>query len=926
MNWLSSLNLFSKSRPAAAAASGTAAPNYTASEAAINEVCQKIIDNTYSSDHESATNLEARWDALKNKGAISPKLSKKIAEAANKLQGTISSQIITNIRDLRFQKICELLASKPSSLTADELNAYGDELDVYWQSKAGTTHDQIGSPLTHDIQIAAGHARDLYLKLSSRPPENPHLKYLNRLNFELISDRSDLSETSKDYAVAKLEFTNFWNALLRQNKGKVPEFLIGKPSRIHDVAKKLKLTQIISKLEGTQRAPSASASPSPSPSRSPLPLPAAPDSPPPMAGAGAHAGASAGVVAMSSTPPLTGSLGDAIRPIPVHPRAITPTRDIPVTLIPNHAQQLSKLLKEMTNCDISELDANTISDSLKGLTDLINCPTCLLEAGPYSLRTMCENFMTAYFRISPTEQQTLLSTKREELMFVYDLAMRGVLEKSQNLVSSVMGNRGQLTEAAQKEYETYAKFYRFGKNARPQKPHQKTALDALQHSLSAIYAMNEPKRQSILDSVPDYTTASQVMKTYDLSWYQRIRWKTCRELCQTGGVNPKELVPRLNGSYFELTAIQTPSGFQSRPFSTMEDVSLNQFTDSLKDKTERAITAIRENQTTSIEHNLRDSINALVSYCDGLSEQPTGLNLTELRKNKKLLSNLTLQLKEFGYDVRDLEENLKKLTKAETFFLTSVAQGKKTAGQSQYTISATNMLGSKEEGSARHACCFIAAYNVYDKLAGNPNDPLKALYLGLSRQQAACGEGKIDYTLGQPYPSLTYPDDALDCFSAILTPTSHVPIAQQVEKNNEADTYLKMLEELTEKKGANEKIGALYRKHDITYAITIESDGSGGETITIMDSHGFDKESGATPEFIGAFSCEFKSPKEAAHFLALRSPYVTCEGETPLQNQSKNQCEMYPVILNSTPPPEATTILQKDEEFYLREIPDADLL
>ncbi len=316
----------------------------------------------------------------------------------------------------------------------------------------------------------------------------------------------------------------------------------------------------------------------------------------------------------------------------------------------------------------------------------------------------------------------------------------------------------------------------------------------------------------------------------------------------------------------------------------------------------------KQEALTLIDTILRPTITPLIAsvtsmIANFLSEVTrAGNNLDSLRELKKEFCTVSKSLSELGQDPDEIDALIKTIRKTETAIIAgSYPTSTKTSRYSQFTLPAHDLTHEYSPGAARHACCFIAAYNIYHQLAGiEPATLEDSIYLGLARQQRACRTHTIHYTDGLPYPGLTESTEAIPIISDLLKPLAeeHPELSTILEENQEVTIYKTLLNNLITLLPEDNKIGAMILKNGVYYTITIQNDADGNQKFIVTDSHGFspDKNTGAPDDLINkAFQCEFYDLEKTAEFLAIRTPY-----ETPLdksKNQQINECHFYPFTL-----------------------------
>lgn len=264
--------------------------------------------------------------------------------------------------------------------------------------------------------------------------------------------------------------------------------------------------------------------------------------------------------------------------------------------------------------------------------------------------------------------------------------------------------------------------------------------------------------------------------------------------------------------------------------------------------------------------------------------------LENIRERQKLLRRLLINVKSSPLR-EELQRNLDLLNQNETKFIVAKVPitGPIITGISQYDLECTDLRGARSKGAARHACALIAAANIKAQLDGTDLSPTDAILTGLYRYQTVV-KGAYTTTDGRPI----HFDDAKRLVNETLTPIecafNNIPFEE-----DSLQAYKQLLATIKAATSEHQKVGAVIRLGDKFLSITMQRKADGGARITLTDSHGFEKGSGAGNLEKKFFQCDFDSITKAADFLS-----VYHRPKPPLNEQ--NCIEFH--LFTTKPPPE----------------------
>ena len=525
-----------------------------------------------------------------------------------------------------------------------------------------------------------------------------------------------------------------------------------------------------------------------------------------------------------------------------------------------------------------------VTERLTTLARTLTNPDCLMDRGPLTLGRECQKFMEDVFKLSLDEQRALIGTNPPSFSVIFNLAMRGAIVDGENLLESVIARNGVKNDDHTAMLESYKSYCLLAFN---------------------IYGGTIPSLKTYIEMVTN-------IPKYD-----------SRNNDLTARLASQEHFSQYCAQARAACSRQKPIGLQRI------DESLKATINPLLDKVIENLPLFRED----------------VASCE--NRDPA--NLEHVSRQKQFFSSLLVELSELGVEnelTSEIAALLTKVRKIETYIVASskpIEGATKISGESQHTLSAFTLKKTLSAralhadataldltrqcefmpGAANHACCFIAAYNIYLNLAGTPPESLDdAIFLGLIRQQKACREHPEDeqlyYVAGQPCPGNAEVFPIIEAMKDFLTPGEDSIFSETLKENGESEQYKSLITQLEAQLVVGNG-GAIIHKGQTFYAITITSKPDGGKTYTIMDSHGFPADSGAPPEFIGrAFSCDFNTPEAAAAFLAIRTPYKSHDANANLCTFTSFKLAENPTAADLTT--EDREIMQANRAARLREL------
>jgi hypothetical protein len=513
----------------------------------------------------------------------------------------------------------------------------------------------------------------------------------------------------------------------------------------------------------------------------------------------------------------------------------------------------------------------TISHRAKDLDTIIkrdfsvfSDPKCLVTDYPLSLGNFVKNILDQIVALDPEEQAYLLEQNKDALPFILDYGMNGVILEAADLERNVEQNRGVIGDAQLQNYKKKLEHLRFMEKLFP----THSAYRSLKNYLECIYQK--------------HTTATGSQKLF---------------------VTPTPASPA------SLDILKAAShDLKVRAFSEIHANLLN-FTrhalpaaDEYLNKLERDIPTITQN---ILEHTafIRKNLERLK---ENLSELDPTLTTQQRNKIDDLLKSLNLL---------DAQHILALPTTKEI-----------SAPYSQFTIPTINFAGAyiatptdTNTAPARNVCAYASLYNIKKAMESDAlPDPEVSIHLGLSRQHEAIranvsapgtyiNDAGPKLKSGNITPDDATTDHAKEAFLEIINYTKTEAV--NLEAGNELSQYQELLEELhTAAEANNGKAGALIHKGQIFYSVVAKRDAtSGSYSYIVMDTHGFDKSSGARELEGHAFAREYNSIESAAKLLYLRTPHK--------QGADNNQVTFDIYTLPETLTATASSALEKDVDF-----------